>query len=118
MAAYTGSKAGTLNIGGIVAGVIPDNVLNSNPLRVERPGTIISEEVLVQAMEWIDSDSANHGNIANDSDLIMTINGVLYQLNTPSAVAKPWGIQLSHPIRVNKLVVTTIDGGTLLIWKA
>jgi len=100
------------------------NDLTSNPLRADTAGTIIAEAegVYVQNMQWVDDDSAAGGVIADGEDLIMTINGVLHEVNIAAVATQinggvAWEISFAKPVRIYTLVVGTIDGGTLFIWK-
>ncbi len=94
------------------------NNLQSNPLRVDTAATVISEECLIQAMEWVDDDAAAGGNVANGENLVMTLNGVTTGLNAVAAACQMYSMSLVQPIRCNSLIVSTIDGGTLFVWKA
>lgn len=97
------------------------NDLTGNPLRVDTAATAISADadgVLVQAIEWIDDDAAAGGAMTANDNLIMHIDGVLVQMNCVIALSQTWVQNFAQPLRVRNLVVDTIDGGTLLIWKA
>ena len=101
------------------------NDLTSNPLRCDTAATVIPEAggEYVQVMQWVDDDSAAGGAIGDGEDLIFTINGVLHEINigdasTQIASGRAWEITFPKPIRVDTLVVSTIDGGTLFVWKA
>ena len=99
------------------------NDLDANPLRVDTAATIISKPTLIQAIQWVDDDAAAGGVIANTEDFVMTIDGTTVQCNvvavaTQLAGAMAYNLSLAVPIRVNSLIVVSIDGGTLLIWKA
>ena len=107
------------------------NDLTSNPLRCDTAATVIAEAdgVYVQNMQWLDDDSAAGGVIASGEDLIMTINGVLHEVNIQAVAASStwastqlkggvaWEISFAKPVRIYTLVIGTIDGGTLFIWK-
>ena len=100
------------------------NDLTSNPLRCDTAATVISESagVLVQAMQWVDDTGAAGGVIANADDLSMTINNVTVGLVATLAAgvsgATVWSVTFPQPMLIYKLVVATIEGGTLLVWKA
>ena len=101
------------------------NDLESNPLRCDTAATVIDSDggVLVQAIQWVDDDGAAGGAIANTEDLFMTVNGAIVQFSvavvaTQLAGAMAYNLLLSAPIRVHSLIVSTIDGGTLLVWTA
>ena len=97
------------------------NSLGTNPIRVDTAATVIADptgETLVQVMEWVDDDGAAGGVLVAGDNLIMSINGVPVQLNVPVLKSDPWNRQFLIPFRVFSLVVSTISGGTLLIWKA
>ena len=101
------------------------NDLTSNPLRVDTAATIITstEGILAQSMQWVDDDGAAGGAIANTEDLVMTINGVTFQASvavvaTQLAGAIAWSVNFPSTMRIYSLIVSTIDGGTLYIWKA
>lgn len=101
------------------------NDLRSNPLRCDTAATIISsaEGVLVQSIQWVDDDAAAGGVIANTEDFVMTINGVKLQayvavVATQIAGAMAYHLTLPVPIRVHSMIVVSIDGGALFIWKA
>jgi hypothetical protein len=101
------------------------NQLGGNPIRVDTAATVISslDGVLIQGLQWVDDDGAAGGAIANTEDLVMTIDGVTVQCSvavvaTQLAGAMAYNLILPAPIRVRSLIVSTIDGGTLLVWKA
>lgn len=94
------------------------NNLRGNPLRVDTAATIITEETLIQSLEWVSDTAAAGGAMAAADKLIMTIDGTLVELLCVIALTQTWVNRFHQPIRVKSLIVTTIDGGTLLIWKA
>ena len=100
------------------------NQIANNPMRVDTAATIITstEGILAQSMQWVDDDGAPAA-IPNGGDLILTINGVTFQASvaavaTQLAGAIAWQVNFPATMRVYSLIVSTIDGGTLYIWKA
>jgi len=101
------------------------NNLVFNPMRADTAENIIWDpkgETLIQAIQWVDDNSSPGGRIEDGDDVLFTLNGVLIQLNC-RAVASiagsiAYSIQLPVPIRTFELTLTTIDGGTLIVWKA
>ena len=96
------------------------NDLTGNPLRVDTAATIITTHTEILAMQWIDNNAAG-GIIADTETLVMTIDGTvltIYCADISQVSPMPWSISFSVPYGVHKLVVDTIDGGSLLIWKA
>ena len=103
------------------------NNLTSNPLRCDTAATVIDattspEGEFVNSMQWVDDTGAAGGVIANADDLSMTVNGVtiglVCTLAASAAGAIIWSVTFPQPMRVYSLVVATIEGGTLLVWKA
>lgn len=94
------------------------NNLQANPLRVDTAATIINAKKYVQALEWVSDSTAAGGAMAAADTLIMTVNGVPVNLLCVIALTQTWVITFPQPIEVGSLIVTTIDGGTLLIWLA
>lgn len=102
------------------------NSLNGNPIRCDTAATVIDDttgETLVQGLQWVDETAAAGGILANADDLIMTINGITVGLvvtavATQLSGAVAWEAWFSKPIRVKSIIVSVIEGGTLLVWKA
>ena len=97
------------------------NDLHSNPLRIDQAATIVKEgdpPIRVQLMQWGGDDTAAGGALQAGDNLIMTMNGVRVQYDTVIALSENITWQFSPPFTVNTLVIDTIDGGTLYIWKA
>ena len=98
------------------------NELTNNPLRIDTAATAIASAELVQAIQWLDDDSAP-AQIGNGGQLIMTINGITTQIYIGTVASQLNGAiayeaQLPEPVLVKSLIVDTISGGTLYIWKA
>jgi len=91
------------------------NNLQANPLRVDTAATVIDKECYVQAIEWISDSTAA---MAAADTLVMTLNGVPINLLCVIALTQTWVVTFAQPIRVGSLIVTTIDGGALLVWLA
>jgi len=98
------------------------NDLTSNPMVIDTAATIITTFTNVLAMQWIDDDNAAGGAIGDGEGLAMVMNKVELQfiVNDISALGggMAWSISFCRPFGIEKLVVGTIDGGSLLIWKA
>lgn len=94
------------------------NNLRGNPLRVDTAATVITEETLIQCLEWVSDTAAAGGAMAAADKLIMEIDGTVVELLCVIALTQTWVSHLHVPIQVKSLVVSLIDGGTLLIWKA
>lgn len=100
------------------------NSVARSPLRIEESATIWAAGTsprYVQLMQWVD----NAADIANDSSLVLTINGT--QVLTAKLAltadtinnAVVWEMNFSgKPMLIESLVVTTIDKGELIIWLA
>lgn len=99
------------------------NLLRNNPIWCDTDSsTIISSEegVLVQGIQWIDDFNAD---IADTNTIVMSINGVpismiITDVNTQMSGAIAYEIIFPQPIRVFSLILTTLDNGALLVWKA
>ena len=93
--------------------------LGANPIRVDTAATVITSAapIFVQAMQWVDDENSAAGIVAAGDDLVMTVNGTLVELNAQIAMTLIWEVSFNQPIRINDLIVSAIDGGTLLIWK-
>ena len=97
------------------------NSFIGNPITVDTAAIIFTKYTNILAMQWVDNDGAAGGNIADTEGLVMLINGVAVQLYCAdiSAVSPlVWSISWPVAFGIEKLVVNSIDGGTLLIWKA
>ncbi len=105
------------------------NKLTSNPIYVDTAATIWSGDKMVRLIQWID----DAGDIADDDDLSITINGVTIaakiqiattQGGSPVEDVSPnvgnvcvWEMGPFNPgIWINNFIVNTIDHGVLLIW--
>ena len=95
-----------------------------NIIRCDTAATIISSTngpKRVLAMQWVDDVGAAGGIIANTEGLIMRINGVLVQIEVTAVATQlaggvAWSVEFSQPFIIDSLVVSTIDGGTLIVW--
>ena len=94
---------------------------DSNPIRMEAAGTPWSGKTKgVRLIQWID----DNGDIANDSTLVLNINGVALTAKiqidaTLSALAGAvvWEMGPFNPgIPVSDFIVTTMGTGHLHIW--
>jgi len=97
------------------------NDLTGNPITVDTAATVWTKHKLVAAMQWIDDDNAAGGIIADTETLAMTMNGVEIQIccaDISQVSPMAWSVSWPAPMNIEKLVVDTIDGGTLLIWLA
>jgi len=95
------------------------NKLTGNPLVIDTAGTIITvgsqESILVQSLQWVDAVSSA---VTAADTLVFSINGTEIGLICTIALCEMWSSQLQkNPMLVTELVVTTIDGGALLVWK-
>ena len=95
------------------------NDLSSNPLRIDTADTIVVETspIYISFFHWCDDDSASGGAMTAADNLVMTINGVRVQYNCVIALNESVSSKFCDPFFVKTLVVNTIDGGTLYIWK-
>ena len=95
--------------------------LTTGVLRCDTAATVIatnSGEIKVQALEWVSDAAAAGGAMAAADKLIMTINGVTVEILCVIALSQTWVRQFTVPLPVQNLTVSTIDGGTLLVWLA
>ena len=94
------------------------NDLTGNPLRCDTAGTIINKSIAepfsIQYMQWIDDPVST---LTNADTLVMTVNGVNVSVYCASVWPIVWEVSFAVPTAVYSLIVTTIDGGALLIWK-
>jgi len=105
------------------------NTLTSNPIYVDTAATAWTGNKMVRLIQWID----DAGDIADDDDLSITINGVTIAVKVqiattgggaPVEAVTPgvgniclWQIGPFNPgMYMSDFVVNTIDHGTLLIW--
>lgn len=96
------------------------NELTGNPITIDSGATIwdgTTGTKYVNLIQWIDDNA----DIANADVLLIVVNGVTItakiQLtaNTVNNVAV-WEMRFAKPQKIDKLVVTTIDHGLLVIW--
>jgi hypothetical protein len=96
------------------------NVLTSNPIRVDTAATAFSTPKKIQLIQWVDDDAAAGGSIGDGEGLTMAVNGVTIQvLVVDISTQVPIAYEASFPngVNIDSLVVSVIDGGTLLIWQ-
>jgi hypothetical protein len=100
------------------------NQLTANPIYCDTgagAGIISSVEgELVQAIQWVDDPDAD---FTTTDHLTMVINGVTLKFIVTVAATQLSGVTayeiiFPQPIRIHSLVLTTIDAGALIIWKA
>jgi hypothetical protein len=93
------------------------NQLTSNPIIFDAAASA-SGTYLVRQIQWVD-DAAD---IADDDDLVLTINGVTFThkialaANTVNNTVVYQAGPFNPGIRVIDFTVTTIDHGILVVW--
>jgi len=94
------------------------NVLTSNPIYIDTAAgsTITNKRVVL--IQWQDEA----GDLADDEDLSLTINGVTFAMKNKLATdvgQQPiiiWEAAFSVPIFIDTMVVNVIDDGAVLVW--
>ena len=96
------------------------NALNSNPMYVDSAATIWSGvPKSVKLIQWVDVKGAE---LLHDDELTMTINGTpisleFHGLNDNIHIVLAWQAgPFTPPLSVDTFVVTTIEGGAVLIF--
>lgn len=97
------------------------NVLNSNPLLIYDPIASLQERLsYIHCIQWVDYAA----NIANDSDLVMKINGVEIAIKPQRSETKAnvdgggvvYQTNFKKPLRAQDFEVTTLDKGVVIVW--
>jgi hypothetical protein len=94
------------------------NLLTSNPIYIDTAASSDLVNVKIQLIQWQDEA----GDVANDEDLSLTINGITFAMKFKlgSDVGQQpiviWEAAFSTPILVTHMVVTLIDDGAVLVW--
>ena len=98
------------------------NALYSNPLYVDSAATVwTGSDKSVRLIQWVDVKGAE---LLHDDELTFTINGTaisleFHGLNDVITNVNIWQAgPFDPPLTVNNFVVTTIEGGAVLIWLA
>ena len=87
-----------------------------NPIRMDTDNDAIPSPLDVVLIQWVNTAGAE---IAVDDDLVLTVNGTAINFRIDAVLNMSGAVCASIPlggIRINTLVVTTIDGGEVHVW--
>jgi hypothetical protein len=96
------------------------NDLLYNPLRADTAATIIDDPagLDVLAIQWLDDSTAA---VVDADDLKMTINGVSVEVSpqdiSMNGTGLVWEVRFCQPFKIFSLIIGTIDGGCVYVWK-